>query len=339
MTNPIKGTVAAISNYGVGKTTFALECGYHPKDIIFINDDIKDTGIEPGEFKRYIDLTSASSGLKLLEFHQACSDIIDNLPGSEVIIWDTWTRYAGTFGPYVIANSNEFRPPSQYSSKGQIKKGEQYQDAYIYEGQQITKLKNKCDLLIITFHLKQFYMNNQPVLDKMKPGHDRAIEKYADLRIWLTLNPDSQYPIGLVLKNISRRVVTNQGIKTQRVFPLRIPCCTWQNILGYWEHPMGNRKPTPEEMPNAFELGMIEGILTPEEKQLFGASLLAVERQENEAQLIEQEQEEIIKEWIKENCNDLPIPVLANKINEAIEAGELVYDGEINKSKISEWSK
>lgn len=342
MTNPIKGMVAVISNYGVGKTTFALECGYQPKDIVFINDDVKDTGLNE-EFKLYIDLVSTSKEMKVLEFHAYCNKLIDNLKPAKVIIWDTWTQYQATFPAYVKSNPNEFRLPTQYSSMGKMKAGELYQDAYRYEGAWLAKLKEKCDLLILTFHLKQEYVNNVAVPGKMKPGHDRAIEKYADLRVWLTPNPDGQVPTGLIMKNISKRDVTKKGIKTQQVLPLRIARCDWENIFNYWEHPVGNRKLADEEKPNSFELSLIEGTLTTEDKRLYEVSLPLVEKQSAEEKaeelMIKQSQEKAIKEWIKENCNGVPAPVAMMQVKAIIESGELVYDGEINMAKINEWSK
>jgi hypothetical protein len=333
MANPIKGIVAVISNYGIGKTTFALECGYQPKDIAFINDDVKSTGLE-SEFKTYINLVEATGKMKALDFHQYCLDLIEKLPKHGCIIWDTWTQFQATFPAYVKSNPNQFREPGQYSPKGSIKSGEQYQDAYRYEGMILSYLKTKCDLLIITFHLKQHYENNVAIPDKFRPGHDRAIEKYADLRIWLTPNPDSQVPIGLVLKNISKRQVTKSGIKTQQVLPLRIPKCNWESILAYWNEPIGDREPEANEKPSTFELSLIEGSLTPEDKRLYQASIGLVQgQQEAEGQ----EQTEAIKAYLTE-LNSLPIPIRVQKIKQAIEAGELEYSGEVTPGLVQELS-
>jgi hypothetical protein len=341
MANSIKGVIAIISNYGVGKTTFALECGYHPKDIVFVNDDLKETGFET-DFRKYIDLVAVSEKLKVLEFHHYCLNLIDKLPKSKVIIWDTWTQCQATFPAYVMARQNEFRDAGQYSSMGRIKKGEMYQDAYRYEGIALTKLKNKCDLLILTFHLKQHYLNNVAVPGKFQPGHDRAIEKYADLRIWLTPNINSQVPVGLVMKNISRRRITDQGIQTSQVLPLKIKECNWQTILKYWDEPIGSREPTEDERPNSFELSLIEGTLTPENKRLYEASLSLVEQQTAKEQaeqlMVRQSQEKAIKEYINTNFNGAPNPVKLNGIKAAIEAGKLVYNDELTLAKVSDWS-
>jgi len=343
MSNPIKGMVAVVSNYGVGKTTFALECGYKPADMIFINDDVKEVGFE-NEFREYINLVAISKKKKLLELHDYCLDLIKRLPKSKVIIWDTWTTFQNSFFQYVKANEHEFRNPKEWAGKPSIKAGEWYNEAWRYEGAILSELKEKCDLLILTFHLKQFYFDNNPVPGKFKPGHDKAIEKYADLRLWLTPNPDSQIPIGLVLKNIARRSITDKGIRTLQVLPLRVSSCNWENIFDYWENPIGHKDIEDHERPNKFELALIEGTLTPEDKRMYEASLSLTEKKEineqAEALMLKQSQEQAIKEYIRDNLdNSMMGPQKVAKVKSAIEAGELIYDGEITVSKVNEWSK
>lgn len=341
MSNPIKGLVAVVSNYGVGKTTFALECGYHPKDIIFINDDVKEVGFE-NQFKEYVDLVAISKKKKLLDLHSYCLDLIKRLPSSKVIVWDTWTQFQGTFPVYVKANLNEFRNANEWSAMGKMKAGEIYQEAYRYEGAVLSELKSKCDLLILTFHLKQDYLNNVAIPGKFKPGHDKAIEKYADLRIWLTPNANSQVPIGLVLKNVGRREITESGIVTSQVLPLRLPCANWEHIIKYWHDPIGNRETLDYEHPGAFELSLIEGTLTPEDKRLYEASLSLVEQQETKEQveqlMIKQAQEKEIIAYIETNMSGMPGPVKVNGLKLAIKNGDLIYDGDINISKVNGWS-
>jgi hypothetical protein len=344
MINPIKGMIAVISNYGVGKTTFALECGYHPKDIVFVNDDVKETGFE-NDFKQYIDLVAVSKKKKLLDLHEYCLDLIHRLPKSKVVIWDTWTVFQNTFFQYVKTNEQEFRGPKEWAGKPSIKAGEWHNEAWRYEGAILSELKQKCDLLILTFHLKQAYLNNVEVPGKFKPGHDRAIEKYADLRIWLTPNASSQVPIGLVLKNISKReIVKNKGIRTSQVLPLRLPACNWDNILKYYAKPVGDREPAEDERPNSFELSLIEGTLTPEDKRLYEASLSLVEKQQVQEQaevlMVKSTQEKAIKEYIQNNLGGLPGPLKLQKIQQAIASNELEYNnGEVTMAKVIEWSE
>lgn len=351
MTNPIKGMVAVISNYGVGKTTFALECGYHPSDIIFVNDDVKepfddeDDGIKEEDFKEYIDLIRVTKGKKTLDFHDYCLLAIDHLPEAKVIIWDTWTQFQSTFPVYVQAHMDHFREPNEWSANGRIKSGERYQEAARYEGAILSGLKEKCDLLVLTFHLKQFYLDNNPVPGKFKPGHDKAIEKYADLRVWLTPNPDDPAPIGLVLKNIAKRKITDIGIRTSQVLPLRLETCNWDEIWRYWENPLGDKLPSDEfgERPNEFELSLISGTLTPEDKRLYEASLSLSEKKENNERvnmlMLRQSQKKAIKEYIATNLSGMPGPAKRMKLIAAIESGELEYDGDVTLDKVNKWSE
>ena len=227
MSNPIKGTIAVSANYGVGKTTFALECGYLPQQICIIDDDGKDLGIDPNNFGCYVNLLKETSKMTISDIHQYCLDLILELDNYEVIIWDTWTKFAETFYPYVVAHPDEFRTHKQYAATKEIVGGRMWQDSYRYEGAVISRLKEKCRLLILTFHLKDLYVDQIKIPDKFKPGHDNAISKHSDLRIWLTPNPNSQVPNGLVMKNISKRVIIDGKVRTERVLPLKIEKCNW----------------------------------------------------------------------------------------------------------------
>lgn len=313
----MKGILAVISNYGVGKTTFAIGNGHHPKDMIFVNDDIK-TPPFIDDFKQYIDLTGVTSGLKVLEFHAACLDMINNLPEAKVLIWDTWTRFQSSFPIYVRSNPNEFRKPQDYSAMGKIKSAEQYNDAYAYEGQILTKLREKFELIILTFHIKQHYENNVAIPGKYQPGHDRAIQRYADFRLWLT-HSQGQTPNGLVLKNVGKYTITSNGVETVQVFPLKIPACDWKKLREYWENPIGDRTPLPEEKPDEFEISMIDGTLTPEEKRLYQASIQYAERiakeEDNEAQMAEIEGLNVVKSRALEmSQSGMTIPMIVKQL-------------------------
>lgn len=335
MTNPIKGLVAVTSDYGIGKTTFALECGYHPKDMIFINDNVKETGFDT-EFSQYVDLVNVSSKMTMLEFHNQCIEMISKLKKNKVIIWDTWARFASTFYSYVVANPDKFRTKKQYAGTSAIVAGRMYQDAYRYEGAVVSALKKKCDLLILTFHLKSLFVNGIVVPDRFKPDHDKAIENYADLRLWLTPNPNSQVPIGLVMKNISKRAMEKGvGIRTKQVLPLRLNQCNWDSILHYWENPIGDRMPEDHEKPSAFELSLIGGTLTPENRRMYQAGIELAKIQ-NEAE--NKEQITAIKEFLAD-LKDAALPTKMMLVKKIIKAGDLSYDGEITIDKISKWSK
>jgi len=327
--------IAITSDYGIGKTTFALECGYEPKDMIFVNDDVKETGFE-SQFGQYVNLIPMSKGMTILDFHNQCIKMIDKMKKHKVIIWDTWTQFANTLYFHVVDNPDKFRTKRQYAGTSAIVAGRMYQDAYRLEGTIISTLKSKCDLLILTFHLAPLFIDNVAIPDRYKPGHDKAISKYADLRIWLTPNPDSQMPTGLVMKNISKRTIEKgKGIRTKQVLPLRLERCNWDTILNYWKNPIGDAKRGEMERPNEFELSLISGTLTPENKRMYQAGVVMAKISERAE---DHEQVETIKAVLK-NMQDAPIPVKVQAIRDMQQAGELAYNGEINGSKITEWSR
>ncbi len=342
-TNPIKGLGLAvlISDYGVGKTTFALSCGYQPGEITFINDDSKTPpsfgkGDDNRGYKQYVDVLANTEEMNLLSFHSYCRSLIDNIVFSPVIIWDTWTRFEKSFISVVKDDPGKFRSPKQYSAQGKIKNAEMYQDAYVLEGQVIAKLKAKCHLLIITFHLKNSYLENVQVPGKQEPGHNKAISKYADLRLWLIANPSNQVPIGLVLKNLAKYDKGKNGIEPVQVLPRRMPLCNWQSIQGYWNNPIGGRQPNEHEMPNQFELSMIENYLTPEQLRLYEIGVTLGEQSKETELLTISNQVVVIKEKLMSMSGS---PVMkADQLRTMVGEGELVYDGgEITPEKVSGW--
>lgn len=346
-TNPIEGLVAIISGFGIGKTKFALGCGYQPHEIIFVNNDSKapskfktSKGYTPENrgYKRYIDLLDETKGLRLLEFHDHCLDLIDSLENKNgVIIWDTWTQLGKTCEPYVRENKSKFIENGKYRGTLEIIGGKIWHDSWRYEGQILNTLKKKCQLLIITFHLKNRYVAKLPVEGKYDPGHTKAIAQYSDLRIWLTATThSSRVPIGLVMKNISRDKLGERGIEITSVLPPRIPYCNWQSIWSYWDNPTGNRELMPDEIPNDDEAAMIGGYLTAEQKRMLMIGIQSDKQAKEKELLAISNQVIVIKEKLMSMSGS---PVMkADQLKAMVTGGQLVYDGgEITPEKVSSW--
>jgi hypothetical protein len=70
-----------------------------------------------------------------------------------------------------------------------------------------------------------------------------------------------------VLKRLSR-VTVNGGIRAVNVLPRKINPCSWDRILEYWQNPIGDRQPEPSEIPNDFELSILDGVLTEDQKDV-----------------------------------------------------------------------
>jgi hypothetical protein len=102
-----------------------------------------------------------------------------------------------------------------------------------------------------------------------------------------------------VLKRISKPTITKDGLQVVNILPRRIKPLEseqsiWQAIDRYWQKPIGNRKPEKDEEPTAFELSILDGILTEDQKEVWHANLEASKIQDKLAE------DELIIEKVKE---------------------------------------
>ena len=298
----LKGIIQVTGPHDTGKTSFALGCGAHPKSIAFFDDDIKgratvqdfqEAGVEFGAYHDLVELEGRCDSM--LEFHLHCKTLIESMKDQhyDAIIWDTWSRFAKTCHSYVMANLKDFRRPQEWSAMGKIKAGEQWQEARRYEARLLQYLNHIAPTVIIVTHLKDFYLNNGKVPGVQVPASSKAIDRICRARVWLNHNPKSPVPIGLFLKRFDRKVVTDAGIRTRSVVPRKVvpregDDSLWDAIWRYWDEPVGNRELTDDEKPDAFELSVLDGVLTKEQKRIFELML--------EKGLIEPEPDEMLPE-------------------------------------------
>ncbi len=267
MSNPINGVIAVIGSYGVGKTWFCLSSGYQPNDICIINDDTKTP--PQADWGQYFNMRLSTQGMKPDKAYETTiSKIMDKIQPTKVIIWDTWTRFGSLCADYVQKYPGKFR--DSYAAMGQIAKAEQFREARKLEMDYINELKSKCDMLFLTFHTKALYLDNKAVIGKSSPEGSRAISQASDLRIWLTPSHEYDAPVGLVLKNIAKAVIGEDGIQPVQMLPKRIEPCDWGGIKRYYDNPFGSQTSVnDDEIPDEYELSMIEGTLTAEEKRIW----------------------------------------------------------------------
>lgn len=280
--NPITGILNVTGEPDSGKTWFALSSGAAPERTAFIDDDVKGAAIvqqlkaEGRSFGYYRNLVRESKGMREIQFHKLCISILDEISKGEfdALVWDTWTRFENTFHPMVASNPNEYR--QFYSSMGQIKGAEQWGAAFEYEARVLDALTETAPLVILTSHLKKD-ASKRDVAEAKKP----LVQK-SRMRVYLRHSPDSPEPTGLMLKRLSKAVVTDTGMKPvnvtyRKVFPL-----TWENLIHYWNNPVGNDKPPAGEQLNEFELSILDGILTKDQKDVLALSLIDAEREREE---------------------------------------------------------
>lgn len=281
----VQGIIHITGEPDVGKTTFALECGASPARIWFLEDDVKGQAtvqelLAAGhEFGRYDNLVTLARGKRELEFHSACLNLMTEVkPGQfDVIVWDTWTRFAKTCHPYVLAFSATFR--QRWATYGKIKGAQQWQEAHRYEAQILSQLQKLAPTIIVVTHLKDFYLNDAKT-GKQVPACSRTLVRVPRLRIWLRHNENSPVPIGLVLKRLDKKIVTGKGLRTVSILPRKIVPTDghqslWDTIEWYHKNPVGLREPTPQETPNEFELSILDSTLTADQKRTLELMLRA----------------------------------------------------------------
>lgn len=271
--NPIKGLIHVTGEPDTGKTTFALECGFKPGEICFFDDDLKTQAIatmleEAGTpFGAYFNLTKLSLNMREVQYHDLVVDLIDKQPKNvfKAVIFDTWSRFENTLHPVIQKNPGRFR--EFYSPMGAIKGAEMWKASFDYEAAIIDKLAQVAPLVILVTHLKDQAIGSAKS-GKQIPDCKKPVVEKSRMRIWVRHNPDGPKPIGLVLKRLSRVTADENGIRAVNVLPRKLNPCTWKHILEYWENPVDDREPTSGEMPNDFELSILDGVLTEDQKDV-----------------------------------------------------------------------
>lgn len=268
-----------------GKTIAALGA-YHPSKTAYFFDDVKKPAIDPDEFKTFVDLVHNYSHLKLLEFYHAVIKEIDWLEPTDCIIFDTWARFGKAIRYYAKANPFEFREKETFSANGTIKNMEMWGETHRVEADIISLLSQKCKALFLITHIKP-QRKAGALTGSYEPDCGKSFDKVCNMRLWLRHNPRSGVPISLVLKRIGKIEITKDGIKPVNVLPRKITphsdeASIWDGIRGYWANPVGNRKPDKDEIPSPFELSILDGILTDDQKEMWQAELKEKQRQEAE---------------------------------------------------------
>jgi hypothetical protein len=271
----LSGIIHVTGEHDTGKTLFALQCGARPNKICFFDDDVKgratieqlkSSGVE---FGAYYDLNELHRGKREVEFHQAIMGILDEIKPTqyEVIIFDTWTRFASTCRAMVLKSPNSYR--EHWSAMGKIKGAEQNQEATRLETQILGYLGTLAETVIVTTHLKDHYLNDART-GKQIPAGSKALESVPTFRIWLRMNPNgSPVPIGLVLKRPSKSFWSEgkQAIDTTNVMPRKIvpgdgDTSLWDVIWRYYENPIGDGQTS---QPDEYELSILDGTLTKDQ--------------------------------------------------------------------------
>jgi hypothetical protein len=315
------GVVLITGEHGTGKTSMALEVG-DPSRTMFVDNDLKGRSTvkqvrEDGvEFGRYVDLITLTRGKRALESHMIGLSLIDEIGDDEfdVISWDTWTEFSSTCHAYVKQYPDKFRDPDRWAAMGKIRSGEEYKEARFYEAELISRLQQKAPVVVLVSHLKNQYLNNAPT-GKEIPAVSKAVDRVCNLRLWLRHNPDPAIhtPIGLVLKNIDKKVYDPElrRLRTVQILPTKISPLPgerslWDSIERYYNDPAGLREPTPDEIPDDFESSIVQGTLTEDQRLSWLTAIKQERDREAEEMLLEMEENRVRAHELQESGMGFP---------------------------------
>jgi hypothetical protein len=144
-----------------------------------------------------------------------------------------------------------------------------------------------------------------------------------------------------ILQAIMRGEIPSHTI-TPRL-PARLPEATWQSIRRYLYQPANLTTPADGEKLVPEEVEPFSERLSKEQIAYRLASMKR-EAEEKKQQLaaelkLKQQQIEEIKKYIAGDLATMPVPIIVSSVKNAINNGELVYDGEITISDVNEWRK
>lgn len=281
---PYRGIIEIVGDHDVGKTIAALQVVYPYKKTVFVDDDIKGDATvqqmrEAGtEFEQYINLGEMRRTLgKTPTADQLMEEVVDptieNIISKkhDAIIWDTWRIVYESARIHVDRNQNKYNKVVNFRGNSQIIQGLVSKVARMIERDYLEALKDSCDLLVITHHVKDNWVGGVSV-GKI-PESSRTFNEICNMRMWLRRNPMSKVPIILFLKRPSLPKPGKSGRpKFVNVVPLKVTPTDkdnsiWDALERYEENPFESRNPRFDETPTPEELATISGTLTLEQRQ------------------------------------------------------------------------
>lgn len=283
ITVPFRGVIEIVGEHDTGKTIAALQTVHPYKKTVFVDDDLKGDGTvrqmrESGvEFEDYINLGELRSKLgKTPTADQLLNDIVyptvEKLANKkhDVIVWDTWRIVYQSARAHVERNQQKYSNVVKFQGNSTIIQGLVSRVARMIERTILEELRTQCELLVITHHVKDNYLNNV-VVGKI-PESSRTFDEICNMRLWLRRNQMSKVPVVLFLKRPSLPKVIKGKMTFVNIVPLKITPTNkhesiWDAIGDYVDNPIQSRLPRPDETPTAEELATISGTMTAEQKQ------------------------------------------------------------------------
>lgn len=294
---PIPGIIHVTGEPDTGKTTFAITVpGVQPGDIIFIDDDVKTRSVakqfeQSGvKFGYYVDMKERCVREKIMkpvEFFNLVDRTI--LPEAEkavkearVLVWDNWSPRMEEAIRAKFLTEIEKRTDitaAQAKSMSMLT----WTPNYEFYSQFLDRLLQIAPMVFIITHVKDKYLGMSKT-GQLEARGQRPLVERPSFRVWTRHNADPAdggAPIGLVLKRISSYIVTpERGIQAVNVLPRRVKPLTWEKIAEYMHSPIGTRKLSTDENLTDFERSILDGELTPDQKDAIRVARVAAEHED-----------------------------------------------------------
>lgn len=246
--------VVATGEYQSGKSMLALTTGAPiERVLVYDNEESVTTyhAMNPG-FTRVDIAGQLPSKWTNLDFYTKWVEHVRSIePGRyDVIAVDTIERIESGISDWVTRNPQYFgHSANQYERMSGLFWG----DVKDLWGRHILELKARCQLLILTAHMRDVYVDRKPVPGKRERKGKETLSELASLEVELKRKPGQRAPSALVIK--SRLVFGNiLNPKTLRpMFDPYIPEFTWDVVREYMqkgadpEHPILPPEKTEEE--------------------------------------------------------------------------------------------
>jgi len=127
--------------------------------------------------------------------------------------------------------------------------------------------------IILTSHLKNVWISDQPVVGKVRPGgRMKVLTTLSSGMFWLVPGDSpTGAPAALVLKARIGKIEPDgdgRGWSVRQILPERIPEFSWKAIEQYRAHPANLDNPAPGEVLSENEREMISDLLTDKQMEL-----------------------------------------------------------------------
>lgn len=300
----LDGLVHVFGLAGSGKSSFALTASDEPGKVSFLDGDASKGRrmAEDLEIEHYYDLThmAREENMNEIEYQEMVLGIIEDLPdGLDVIILDNATGFFKGAQSYVSVNRDRFRkkwsPSGKYATMQEwgVMRSQYLPAVY-------SEMLSKAELVMILTHVTDDYDDSGIKTGKKVAEADESLEKAAGIIIRLVRDTrtESSAPVVLLIKKPRPRFEPSER-RVIDVFPERIAPCTWSTIEHYLENPIGLKDVLEDhEIPNDFEVALIEGSLNEEQRKEYEAR--------REARLMQRYED--MREAVLEAADNISLP-------------------------------